>query len=58
VKWASTPVENGLWRETIPAKGPDAFPLASVGRPLVLRATVTASGYPPATAGWKITVER
>lgn len=51
-------VKNGLWRETIPARGPDAFPLASVGQPLVLRATVTARGYPPATAGWKITVEK
>lgn len=49
-------VKNGVWRETIPAKGPDAFPLAAVGQPLALQATVTAKGYAAAKARWKIAV--
>lgn len=49
-------VSNGAWKETIPAKGPDAFPLTAVGQPLILRATVTAKGYRPATVGWKVEV--
>lgn len=49
-------VANGVWKETIPAKGKDAFPPAAVGQPLVLRATVTAKGYRRATAGWKVQV--
>lgn len=49
-------VANGFWKETIPARGPDAFPPAAVGQPLVLHAAVTAPGYRPATAGWKVSV--
>ena len=49
-------VKSGLWKETIPAQGKDAFPPASVGQPLVLRATVTAKGYRTGTAGWKLSV--
>ena len=49
-------VKNGLWQETIPAKGPDAFPPAARGQPLVLQATVTAKGYATAKARWKIVV--
>ena len=49
-------VKNGIWKETIPAKGPDAFPLAAVGQPLALQATVTAKGYATAKARWKIAV--
>ena len=51
-------VKNGVWKETIVAHGPDAFPPASVGQPLVLRATVTAKGYAPAKAGWSIVVKK
>ncbi|HVM56108.1 MAG TPA: hypothetical protein VMT74_01515 [Gaiellaceae bacterium] len=49
-------VKNGVWKETIVAHGPDAFPPAAVGEPLVLQATVTAKGYAPAKAGWSIAV--
>ena len=49
-------VRNGVWKETIVAHGPDAFPPASVGQPLVLRATVTAKGYAGAKANWAIAV--
>ena len=49
-------VKNGVWKETIVAKGPDAFPVAAVGEPLVLQATVTAKGYAPAKARWPISV--
>lgn len=49
-------VANGFWKETIPAKGKDAFPPAAVGQPLVLHATVTAKGYATAAAGWSVEV--
>jgi len=49
-------VKNGVWKETIVAHGPNAFPPAAVGEPLVLQATVTAKGYAPAKAGWAIKV--
>ena len=49
-------VENGVWKETIVAKGKNAFPPASVGQPLVLHATVTAKGYRAGSAGWPISV--
>ena len=49
-------VKTGIWKETIPAKGPDAFPPAAVGQPLTLHATVTAAGYRKAAAGWKLSV--
>jgi len=49
-------VKNGAWQETIVAKGPNAFPPAAVGEPLVLQATVTAKGYAPAKARWPISV--
>ena len=38
-------VADGVWTETIPATGKDAFPPAAVGQPLVLHAIVTAKGY-------------
>ncbi len=50
-------VKNGIWKETIVAKGPDAFPPASRGQPLVLQATVTAKGYATAKARWPIVVK-
>jgi hypothetical protein len=49
-------VKTGLWKETIPATGKNAFPPASVGQPLVLRATVTAKGYRTGIAGWQVSV--
>ena len=49
-------VKNGVWQETIVAKGPNAFPPAAVGEPLVLQAKVTAKGYAPAKARWSIAV--
>jgi hypothetical protein len=51
-------LKKGFWKETIPATGPDAFPLTAVGQPLVLRVIATAKGYRPATAGWKVQVVR
>jgi hypothetical protein len=50
-------VKNGVWKETIVAKGPNAFPPASRGQPLVLQATVTAKGYATAKARWSIVVK-
>lgn len=49
-------VKNGIWKETIVATGPNAFPPASVGQPLTLHAAVTAKGYRAGSAGWKIAV--
>jgi hypothetical protein len=49
-------VANGVWKETIPATGADAFPPAAVGQKLVLHAAVTATGYRAAAAGWKVSV--
>ena len=49
-------VKNGVWKETIVAKGAAAFPPASVGQPLVLHATATAKGYRAGSAGWSISV--
>jgi hypothetical protein len=50
-------VKNGIWKETIVAKGQEAFPPAARGEPLVLRATVTAKGYATAKATWRIVVK-
>jgi hypothetical protein len=50
-------VKNGVWKETIVAKGPNAFPPTSRGQPLVLQATVTAKGYATAKARWSIVVK-
>ncbi len=49
-------VKKGVWKETIVAHGPDAFPMTAVGQPLALRATVTAKGYATAKARWAISV--
>lgn len=51
-------VKNGVWKETIVAHGPNAFPLTAVGQPLVLQATVTAKGYAPTKARWSIVVKK
>lgn len=51
-------VKNGVWKETIVAHGPNAFPVTAVGQPLVLQATVTAKGYAPTKARWSISVKK
>ena len=51
-------VKSGIWKETIVAHGPNAFPLTAVGQPLVLRATVTAKGYAVTKAVWAIAVKK
>lgn len=51
-------VDNGFWKETIPATGKDAFPPASVGQHVVWHVTVTAPGYQKAVANWPISVVR
>ena len=49
-------LKHGVWNETIPATGKDAFPPAAVGPKLVLHVTATAKGYRPGTGGWKLQV--
>lgn len=49
-------VKDGIWKETIPGKGKDAFPPAALGQHVVWRATVTAPGYRRAVANWPISV--
>jgi hypothetical protein len=51
-------VENGLWKETIPAAGKNAFPPAAVGQHVVWQAIATAPGYRRAVANWPISVVR
>jgi len=38
-------VKNGMWKETIPATGKNAFPPASVGQHVMWHAVATAKGY-------------
>ena len=38
-------VKNGIWKETIPATGKNAFPPASVGQHVMWHAVATAKGY-------------
>ena len=38
-------VKSGIWKETIPAKGTNAFPPAAVGQHVVWHAIATATGY-------------
>ncbi|HET7567372.1 MAG TPA: hypothetical protein VFJ91_05230 [Gaiellaceae bacterium] len=49
-------VRDGLWKETIPAHGKDAFPPAAVGPKLQLRATATSPGYKPAVTSYAVQV--
>jgi hypothetical protein len=49
-------VANGVWKETIVAHGPEAFPPAAVGQNLLLHAIVTAKGYKRASAGYQVVV--
>lgn len=47
-------VRNGIWKETIPARGKDAFPPASIGQHVVWHATATARGYAKGVGGLPI----
>ena len=49
-------VADGVWKETIVAHGPEAFPPAAVGQNLLLHAVATAKGYKRATDGYKVVV--
>jgi hypothetical protein len=49
-------VKNGIWKETIPATGKNAFPAAAVGQHVVWQAIATAPGYRRAVANWPIAV--
>ena len=49
-------VRTGIWKETIPAKGTNAFPPAAVGQQVVWHAVATAKGYLPGVGGFPISV--
>ena len=49
-------VRNGIWRETIPAKGKNAFPPAAIGQQVVWHAIATAKGYAKGVGGLPISV--
>lgn len=49
-------VKNGVWRETIPAKGKDAFPPAAVGQHVAWHATAAAKGYRAGVGSWPVSV--
>ncbi len=49
-------VKNGVWKETIPATGKDAFPPASVGQHVVWHAAATEKGYTAGVGVYPISV--
>ncbi len=49
-------VENGVWKETIPAAGKNAFPPAAIGQHVVWHAIATAKGYAAGVGTWPISV--
>ena len=49
-------VKTGIWKETIPAKGKNAFPPAAVGQHVAWHATATATGYAPGVGTWAVSV--
>jgi hypothetical protein len=49
-------VKSGVWKETIPATGKDAFPPASVGQHVLWHAVATAKGYASGVGTWPISV--
>jgi hypothetical protein len=49
-------VKNGIWKETIPARGKDAFPPAAIGQDVVWHAIATAKGYGKGVGGLPISV--
>ena len=51
-------VKNGIWKETIPAKGKNAFPPAAVAQHVTWHAIATAAGYAKGTGAYPISVVR
>ena len=49
-------VKTGIWKETIPARGVDAFPPASVGQHVDWHAIATAKGYAKGVGVYPISV--
>jgi hypothetical protein len=49
-------VKNGIWKETIPAKGKNAFPPAAVGQHVVWHAIATEKGYAKGVGGLPVVV--
>jgi hypothetical protein len=49
-------VKNGIWKETIPPTGKDAFPPAAVGQHVIWHAVATARGYARGVGLWPISV--
>ncbi|MDE3191987.1 MAG: hypothetical protein KGL94_14345 [Acidobacteriota bacterium] len=49
-------VKNGIWRETIPAKGVNAFPPAAVGQHVEWHAVATAKGYAKGVGVYPVSV--
>ena len=49
-------VKNGIWKETIPAKGKNAFPPAAVGQHVTWHAVATAAGYAKGIGVYPISV--
>jgi hypothetical protein len=49
-------VKTGVWKETIPATGVNAFPPASVGQHVVWHAVATAKGYAQGIGAFPVSV--
>ena len=49
-------VKTGIWKETIPAKGKNAFPPAAVGQHVTWHAVATAAGYAKGIGVYPISV--
>lgn len=49
-------VKHGIWKETIPATGKDAFPPAAVGQPVAWHAIATATGHRAGVGTWAVSV--
>jgi hypothetical protein len=49
-------VKNGIWKETIPARGADAFPPAAVGQRVAWHAVATRNGYARGIGAYPISV--
>ena len=47
-------VKNGIWKETIPAKGKNSFPPAAVGQHVEWHAIATAKGYATGVGAWAV----
>jgi hypothetical protein len=49
-------VKTGVWKETIPAAGVNAFPPAAVGQHVVWHAVATAKGYAQGIGAFPVSV--